>query len=77
MQWNASREEVFYSLVISFLNQLLVLNETSTRIRGRRHQDKNNRRKKYQKVGQQNVYSLNVNSIRIGWSSQQENQFFN
>ena len=75
MRWNTLQEEVFYSLVISFLNQLLILNETSTRIRGRHHQDKNNiDRIKYKKVSQQNMPLLNgVDSVRIGWSSQQEN----
>ena len=37
MQWNALREEVFYSLVI-----LLIVNETFTGAEGRHHQNENN-----------------------------------
>ena len=39
MQWNALREEVFYSLVILFRNSLLIVNETFTGAEGRHHQN--------------------------------------
>ena len=42
MQWNALREEVFYSLVILFRNSLLIVNETFTGAEGRHHQNENN-----------------------------------
>ena len=42
MQWNALREEVFYSLMILFRNSLLIVNETFTGAEGRHHQNENN-----------------------------------
>ena len=42
MQWNALREEVFYSLVILFRNSLLIVNETFTGAEERHHQNENN-----------------------------------
>ena len=63
MQFNTLREEVFYSLVILFLNSLFIFNWNITGFEDRHHQGKHNIDGKI--TSQRNVHLWYVIKLRL------------